>query len=385
MFAKYIEYDRIRCMEKNLLEYFDEVETEKEHAGYHYSVKDTITISILGSLCGLKNVSQIHQWAASERVRTFLKEKWSIEKVPCYYWMLCLMKIIKPASLNECFQRWTASLLPKESKHLTIAMDGKTVCSTKSMSSYEHPLHIISAQLSEMGITLGQVSVEDKSNEIPAVQKLIKDLELHGCMVVADALNCQKETAALIVEAKADYLLSVKENQPTLKEDIETYVQDEALQLTMDKAQTTEKSRDRIEKRTGYATSDVSWLIQRKEWKNLVSIGAVKTEVESKRGKTLEWHYYISSRNLTAKELLHHARMEWAVESMHWLLDIHFDEDGCRVEDKNIQQNLNMLHKAALNVVKQYQTRTGIKRPMSKIMFDCLLDPSIIHGVLGQT
>lgn len=245
-------------MEKNLLEYFDEVETEKEHAGYHYSVKDTITISILGSLCGLKNVSQIHQWAASERVRTFLKEKWSIEKVPCYYWMLCLMKIIKPASLNECFQRWTASLLPKESKHLTIAMDGKTVCSTKSMSSYEHPLHIISAQLSEMGITLGQVSVEDKSNEIPAVQKLIKDLELHGCMVVADALNCQKETAALIVEAKADYLLSVKENQPTLKEDIETYVQAEALQASMDKAQTVEKSRDRIEKRTGYATSDIS-------------------------------------------------------------------------------------------------------------------------------
>lgn len=132
-----------------MMTYFDEVETEKPHNGYSCSVKDTITIAILGSICGLKNVSQIHQWAASERVGTFLKEKWSIEKVPCYYWMLCLMKIIKPASLNECFKRWTASLISQETKHLTIAMDGKTVCSTKNMSSYEYPLHIISAQLSE--------------------------------------------------------------------------------------------------------------------------------------------------------------------------------------------------------------------------------------------
>lgn len=368
-----------------MMSYFAEVETEQSYKGYRYSVKDTITIVILGSICGLKNVSQIHQWSSSERVRTFLKEKWSIAKVPCYYWMLCLLKIIKPTSLNECFQRWTASLLPQETKTLTISMDGKTVCSTKRMSSYEHPLHIISAQLSELGVTLGQVSVASRSNEIPAVQKLIQELDLHGCMVVADALNCQKETAALVVEGHADYLLSVKDNQPTLKEDIATYVHDKTLQAEMEKATNVEKNRDRIEKRTGFVTSDVSWLPQRSEWKQLTCIGAVKTEFESKKGKSLEWHYYISSRKLTAEELLHHARMEWAVESMHWLLDVHFNEDGCRVEDKNVQQNLNMLHKAALNVIKQYKSRATDKRPMSKIMFDCLLDPAYFFKVLDQT
>lgn len=306
-------------------------------------------------------------------------------KGSCYYWMLCLMKIIKPESLNECFKKWTASLLPQETRHLTIAMDGKTVCASKNMSSYKYPLHIISAQLSELGITLGQVSVEDKRNEIPAVQQLIQELNLHGCMVVADALNCQKETAARIVEGKADYLLSVKDNQPTLKDDIETYVQDEELRSGMTKAVKTEKKRDRHEKRTGFVTSDVGWLPQRDEWKHLACIGAVKTEFESKKGKSLEWHYYISSRDLTVEELLHHARMEWAVESMHWLLDTHFDEDGCRVEDKNVQQNLNMLHKAALNTIKLFQSRTQSKRPMSKIMFDCLPDSSRLAAVLGES
>ncbi|MEG0995478.1 MAG: ISAs1 family transposase, partial [Clostridia bacterium] len=157
------------------------------------------------------------------------------------------------------------------------------------------------------------------------------------------------------------------------------------LQIGMEKVAKVEKNRDRIEKRTAYVTADVSWLPQKEDWMKLTCIGAIKTEFESKKGKSLEWHYYISSRKLSANELLHHARMEWAVESMHWLLDIHFDEDGCRAEDKNVQKNLNMLHKAVLNTIKQYQSRTGIKRPMSKIMFDCLLDSSCIEKVLGQS
>ena len=368
-----------------MMTYFDEVETSKPHNGYSCSIKDTITITILGSLCGLKNVSQIHQWAASEHVKTFLKEKWSIEKVPCYYWMLCLMKIIKPESLNKCFQKWTASLLPKETSQLTIAMDGKTIRSTESMSSYDHPLHIVSAHLSELGITLGQVSVEDKSNEIPAMQKLIQELDLHGCMVVTDALNCQRETAALIVKGKADYLLNVKDNQRSLKEDIATYIQDDTFQAEIGKVIKVEKNRDRIEKRTAYVTADINWLPQKDDWMKLTCIGAIKTEFETKKGKSLEWHYYISSRKLNAEDLLHHARMEWAVESMHWLLDIHFDEDGCRAVDRNVQKNLNMLHKAALNTVKQYQSRTGEKRPLSKIMFDCLLNCSCLDCVLDQS
>lgn len=113
-------------------------------------------------------------------------------------------------------------------------------------------------------------------------------------------------------------------------------------------------------------------------------MGAIHTEFEEKGKKTSEWHYYISSRRLTALELLYYARMEWAVESMHWLLDIHFAEDFCRVEDKNIQQNLNILHKFSLSIIKTFKTQTSSKRPISHIMFDCLLDPSSLAALLRE-
>ena len=367
-----------------ITEYFEEVEITKEYDGYYYSVSEAITIVILGSICGLKNISQIHQWAENERVSEFLKEKFGINRVPCYYWLLCLMKLIKSESLNRCFVDWVYSFMPEKADKLTISLDGKTVCSTTKMSSYKNPLHIVSAQLCELGITLAQRSVDGKSNEIPAVQKLLKELNIKGSIVVADALNCQKETAEVIVKGNADYLLCVKDNHPNLKRDIEDFIHDKVLQTSMSMTEKTEKNRDRIEKRTAYITSNIDWLTQKNEWKNLCCIGAIHTEFEPKKGKSSEWHYYISSCSLSPEELLHHARMEWAVESMHWLLDVHFEEDWCRVEDKNIQQNLNILRKAAINLIKLFKFDTQSKKAISKIMLDCLLDSQNILRILNH-
>lgn len=359
-----------------------DVETTKEYNGYFCSVAEAITIVILGSISGLKNVSQIHQWAADDRVSGFLKEKFGIMDVPCYYWLLCLLKLVEPVSLNRCFNAWVKSMMPESMDGMTISLDGKTIRSTEKMESYESPLHIVSAQVSELGMTFAQKSVEGKSNEIPAVQKLLKELEISGCIIIADALNCQKETAKAVISRGADYVLSVKDNQPSMKREIADYVGDAVLRGKMDRASQTEKNRDRVEKRSAFVTKEIGWLAGREEWAGLSSIGAVHTEFETKKGKTEEWHYYISSRGLTATELLHHARMEWSVETMHWLLDVHFGEDLCRVEDRNVQENLNMLRKAALNLIKRHKERAGSKRSMSKIMFDCLLNPYVISEIL---
>ena len=252
------------------------------------------------------------------------------------------------------------------------------------MEKYNQPLHIVSAQLSELGVTFGSRSVDGKSNEIPAVQKLLKELDLSGCMVVADALNCQKKTAQAVVDGKGDYLLSVKKNQGNLKKDISDYVQDPELQAGMDKHVTKEKNRGRIETRTAFTADDISWLNGKEEWPKLRCIGAIHTQFEEKGKKSSEWHYYISSRPLRARELLHHARMEWGVESMHWLLDVHFDEDFCRIQNKTIQENLNMLRKFALSIMKVYKKSTASKQPLSHIMFQCLLDPLSITSVLSN-
>ena len=365
-----------------LTDFFEEVETTEEYKGYFCSIAEAISIVVLGSLCGFRNVSQIHQWAESEHVREFLKEKFGIKHIPCYYWLLVLLKMVKPDTLNQCLMKWAAQYLPADRSKTTISLDGKTIRSTTGMKNIESPMHIISAQICELGITLASETVEAKSNEIPAVQALLKKLDIEGCMVVADALNCQKETAEVIIKGKGDYLLYAKGNQPSLEREIADYVQDETLRKGMDSAVQKEKNRDRIETRMAYTVSDISWLFGKEKWKNLACIGAIKTEIERNGRKTEEWHYYISSRKLTATELLCHARMEWSVETMHWILDVHYSEDYCRVENKTIQQNLNMLRKFTISLIKQYKNRTASKRAMSKIMLYCLLDYNHLCAVL---
>lgn len=365
-------------------EYFEELETEKEYDGYYYKISDAVTIVILGSICGLKNVQQIHQWAVKDRTSEFLKEEFGIYRIPCYYWLTCILKMIKPELLNKCFANWVYSVMPQKAEKLTISLDGKTVCSTTGMKKYDTPLHIISTQLSECGLTLAQHTVDGKSNEIPAVQELLKELNIKGTVVTADALNCQKETAEIIVGQKADYLLSVKANHQKLNKDIEDFVQDEALRKTMQCTSKTEKGHGKIETRTAYVTHDVDWLTQKSEWKKLCCIGAINTKFETDKGVTNEWHYYISSKKMTAEDLLHHARMEWSVEAMHWLLDVHFEEDWCRAEDKNIQQNLNIFRKCAINLIKLFKSETQSKKPMSNIMLDCLLDSQTLLQIVDR-
>ena len=129
---------------------------------------------------------------------------------------------------------------------------------------------------------------------------------------------------------------------------------------------------------------DIGWLPQKNEWKNLKCIGAIHSESATKKGTSSEWHYYLSSRELTPEQLLHHARMEWSVEFMHWLLDVHFKEDWCRIESKDAQQCLNMFRNAAINLIKNFKSRNNSKTAISNIMFECLMDTQMILRVVGQ-
>ena len=140
-----------------LTDFFEEVETTEEYNGYFCSIAEAIGIVVLGSLCGLKNVSQIHQWAESERVSEFLKEKFAISHISCCYWLLALLKMVKTDTLNQCLMKWAARFLPKGQSQTAISLDGKTIRSTTGMKHMDSPLHIISAPICELGITLAFV------------------------------------------------------------------------------------------------------------------------------------------------------------------------------------------------------------------------------------
>jgi len=201
-------------MEKNSIsEYFAEVETVEEYNGYFFSVSAAITISILGTFCGLRNMKQIHQWASNGKIRKFLSQNYGIENLVCCSWYTQVLGLIKPVSFNECFAKWVMSSVKEDIKNVTLSFDGKTVRSTAKMKKYKNPLHIVSAQIAEYWITFGQKSVDDKSNEIPAVRELIELLEIEGCLIVADALNCQKETVKTIIKNGGGYLLSAQRHR----------------------------------------------------------------------------------------------------------------------------------------------------------------------------
>jgi len=198
------------------MEEFEKIKTTAEHQGYYYKVSDVIKILILGLLCCQKTMSEIHGWASSNRISKLLGEKFGIKKISCYSHFTVLVGLIDSEELNKIFMEFFYKLV-ETVVGKTIAIDGKTVCSTANMGKYKSPLHIASAFVVENGITIGQLAAEGKGKEIPCVQELIRLLDIEGATVVTDALHCQKKTAKEILAAGADYVFSVKKNQKQLR------------------------------------------------------------------------------------------------------------------------------------------------------------------------
>ena len=365
---------------KELQSAMEEVESESEHKGYWYRIRDVLTILICGMLCSLQTIDDIHEWSKSRPTRKLLGKRFKIEKIPCRAQFYNILGYVKPEKFNESFIKWVQTVLCADKKGKTVAIDGKSICSTDKLTSDGNLLHIASAVASEHGLVIGSRECDTTTGgEIKAFRELVEMLDVKGAVVVADALHCTTKSAKAVVAAEADYLFAVKDNTPRLKADIELLVREE----TLEKFSKTEKNGGRIERRTAYACRDIDWLDGREDWKNLQCIGAIHTEFEKNGKRSSEWHYYISSAPLTAESLLSHARLEWGVEAMHWLLDVHFNEDKTRVWDMNVQKTLNIMRKIALNLAKDFKSKTESKIPISGILKRNLFDIRNLNDFLA--
>ena len=347
-----------------------EAEKGSSHDGYWYSVSEALIIMVCGMLCGLQTIDDIHEWSKAAPTQLFMKERFWIERIPCRAQFYNILACVDAEKFNKSFIKWMQGVLNGGLSGKTVAIDGKTICSTDKLTKDGSVLHIASAIVSEYGLVIGSHECGTITGEITAFRELIDLLDVSGAVVVADALHCHKKSAEVVVKAGADYLFSVKDNHPGLKEDIELYFQNEKIETFS----TTEKNGGRIEKRTGYVSHEIDWLYGHEDWEDLTSIGAIHTEFEKGGKKSSEWHYYISSAPLTAENLLKHARLEWGVEAMHWLLDVHFAEDKTRVWDMNVQKLLNIMRKIALNLSKEYKAKSKTKIPISKLLKRNLFD-----------
>lgn len=288
---------------------------------------------------------------------------------------------------SDTFRRVFERLNPKELAEIlqetvdvegkVLAIDGKTICG--SANDQHRAYHVVSAWVAENQITLGQLAVAQKSNEITAIPELLDMLDISGSTVTIDAMGCQKQIAAKVIENHADYVLGLKENQPSLLDDVKLYLDKETAAYTR---QTKEKDHGRIEQRTYYLETEIDWLSQRPDWASLNGIGMVKTNVITmKTGEVSEECRYYLTSHTDINSFAHAVRSHWSIESqLHWQLDVTFHEDGSRARKDNSPLNLNILRKEALRLLNQadFGKRVSVRRKMARAAMDNLALDRII-------
>ena len=220
----------------------------------------------------------------------------------------------------------------------------------------EKASHIVSAWSKEDGFCLGQKAVKEKSNEITAIPELLEKIQIKGQIITIDAMGTQTAIAGKIRQKRADYVLALKKNQYTMYEDVKEYFSNEEFQKEMREKgaykKTREKAHGQIEIREYYQTEDIRWLSQKKNWKGLRSIVMEKKRIEKAGKITYEYRYFISSLKTDINEVSRAVRGHWSIESMHWHLDVTFREDANTTIDKMAAQNLNIIRKWSLSILK---------------------------------
>jgi predicted transposase YbfD/YdcC len=341
----------------SILEHFQELEDPRVVARCDHKLIDIIAIAICGVICSADTWEDIEAYgkAKEDWLRTFLELP---EGIPSHDTFNRVFRFIDPAKFQECFLSWIQSV-SNAMNGSVIAIDGKTVRHSYDSANEKPAIHMISAWAHKNHMVLGQLKVDDKSNEITAIPELLEILDVNGCIVTIDAMGCQKEIAGKIVDGGGDYVLAVKGNQGTLYDDIKLYFDNmEKCKSEYDFHRKVEKGHGRIETREHWITSDVEWLDPKGKWKNLSSIGMVRSERLVNKEKSAEIRYYITSREFSAEKFGEVVRSHWGIEnSLHWVLDMAFREDESRVRKDNAPENLALLRRIALNLLKQEKTK----------------------------
>lgn len=365
------------------IEYFEEIPEYRQESKVHHLLTEVLFISVAATLANATTWTEVEEFAIAreEWLRKFLTLPHGI---PSHDTFERVNEAIDPIQFAKCFVAWTQDIAQR-SEGTIIAVDGKTSRRSFDNQLQKGAIHIVNAWISSNSLILGQFKTSEKSNEITAIPELLDMLFAKGCIITIDAMGCQRHIAEKIIEKKADYVLAVKGNQPSLMQDIVDWFdlaeQNGFKDFEHDSYKTLDKGHGRIEKRKYYITEDIEWLEAKEEWKGLKSIGmAVRESFENDR-TTVERRYYISSLKADAKVFAKAVRSHWGVESTHWILDMVFKEDESR-ERKNFgPENKSLLNKIALNLLKE-DTQDTKKRSLKAKRYKASMDEKYLENIL---
>jgi len=350
---------------------------------------DILVIALCAVIAGANNFPQVEAFGRRRRdwLRTFLALP---NGIPSHDTFERVFQRLCPDAFQRCFLNWLHALHSQlGGEHF--AIDGKTLRRSGSPANGLGPLHLVSVWATQANLTLGQVAVDEKSNEITAIPRLLELLDLHGALVTIDAMGCQKDIAAQVVAGGGDYVLTVKENQEHLLEDIQATVaqaRDGNLPAAqVDEYTTTERGHGRQERRSYGVIHNVEGIRDRPLWRQLTTVGMCYSE-RTVNGKTSrEARYFIGSRRLSAKRYGKALRHHWGIENnLHWQLDMTFDEDASRIQGRNAAHNFAWLRRIALSLLKQNDSKLSIrgKRKAAALDTDFLEEIACGAATLGN-
>ena len=359
-----------------MLEKFAIIEDTRHQSYVKHKLSHILTIVMCAVLCGLDELGDIVTFA--ENKADFLKDTFGIDKIPSKPTLSRVLSVIDGQKVAEVIIDIMKSAITGTEK--VIAVDGKAIRSTTKADKPHSALQIITAYLTESGVVLGQEKIHHKTNEIPVLQQMLDYMNIKGKTITADAMHCQKATCAKIIEKHGDYVFGLKENQKTLHDNIELYFQNEK---DLETFWITEKNGGRVEKRICRKIADLSWLEERSAWPGLKTAFSVQRIIRTTSKTTVETSYYISSQDVSAKELLFLSREHWKIESMHWMLDAVLSEDKCRFWNENAHITLNIMRKYALLLQKQYIAALSKKVSVKKNMLNCFMNDALLLNVIS--
>jgi predicted transposase YbfD/YdcC len=331
-------------------------------------------ITLCAVLCGFEDWVSIEDFGAEHEawLRTFLELPHGI---PSHDTLSVVIGRIDKAAFAQSFAAWVSEALPSLAGH-QVALDGKTL--RGSASEGHGAAHLMSAFATQARLVLGVQTVADKSNEITVIPQLLAQLELAGAIVTLDAMGCQKSVAQDIVQRKADYVLALKDNHPTLHEDVRLWLEDCDTQGHVRQVQAVEKNHGRLERRRVAVSTELGWLAERERWLGLQAVAMVESTRQI-RGKTsLERRYYLSS-------IADPQRIATAIRE-HWVLDVQFGEDGHRARKNHSAANLGIIRRACVNLIRANDPSSlSVRRRKNRASYNQAYREKLLFGESRRT
>lgn len=345
------------------LEHFEGLADPRQRGKVRYTLDEVLLLCLLAVLAGAETVADIARFG--EKKLTLLRRfRGFCHGTPSHDQLGTILASLDSEQFQQCFVAWVATITGAPAE--VIAIDGKSLRRSAQKKGGKAAVHMVSAFAARQRLVLGQVEVAEKANEIVAIPMLLDMLAIEGAIVTIDAMGCQRAIAAKIRDKKADYLLALKGNQTSLHEDVALFVAEQKANgfqhARTTRHQTVDGDHGRIETRTTTVIHDVEWLQQRHKWPGLATVVIVDSSREIDEKTERETRLYISSLDVPADVLGPVVRSHWAIEnSLHWVMDMVFRDDECRLRTDHAPANFTTIKHMALNLFRRAKSKDSLR------------------------